>query len=188
MNNPKAPTHNEKTIAKRETYPSKLMSLTFETASQLYNIANLLLILALAVGVAATILIVWMGNVKETYLREDLAAAATYASEADARAAEARLETEQIKAELAWRTITPELEDNLLTALSPYQGVITIKHVSNDPEAVALAVEFANLFVKAKWHVSLLNVTFPNVYVTGLYLPDTTSPHTKILREAFQAA
>ena len=46
---------------------------SFETASWLFDRANIVLIGAAAFGVAATILLVWMGNVKEAYLRKDLA-------------------------------------------------------------------------------------------------------------------
>jgi hypothetical protein len=42
-------------------------------ASTLYNAANIGLIAGLVVGAISTIMLVWMGNVKETYLRTSLA-------------------------------------------------------------------------------------------------------------------
>jgi hypothetical protein len=43
-----------------------------ELASRLYNLANVGLIVGLVLGVASTVLLVWMGNVKESYLRKSL--------------------------------------------------------------------------------------------------------------------
>jgi len=44
-----------------------------ETAARLYNLANLGLIIGLVVAVVSTILVVWMGNVKEGHLARALA-------------------------------------------------------------------------------------------------------------------
>jgi hypothetical protein len=44
-----------------------------ETASLLYNLANIGLIVGLVIGVVSTIVVVWMGNVKEEYLDKALA-------------------------------------------------------------------------------------------------------------------
>jgi hypothetical protein len=44
-----------------------------ETASSLYDLANIGLIIGLVVGVVSTVLLVWMGNVKEGYLNRALA-------------------------------------------------------------------------------------------------------------------
>ena len=41
---------------------------SFETAARLQDAANIALIGALVIGVIATALVVWMGNVKEDYL------------------------------------------------------------------------------------------------------------------------
>jgi len=44
------------------------------SASKLYELANLGLIVGLIIGVLSTVLIVWMGNIKESYLKISLAA------------------------------------------------------------------------------------------------------------------
>jgi hypothetical protein len=46
-----------------------------ETASLVSEVANWALIAGLVVGVVATVLIVWMGNVNEAYLKTDLSCA-----------------------------------------------------------------------------------------------------------------
>lgn len=58
-----------------------------ETASWVYNLANWGLIGGLLVGAAATALIVWMGNVKEAYLKLDVSRANAVAETAKLDAA-----------------------------------------------------------------------------------------------------
>lgn len=70
-------------IVRKRMWPS------FETAVRLYDVANVSLIGALAIGVIATVIVVWMGNVKEEYLRRDLSDTNARAEEAKAASAEA---------------------------------------------------------------------------------------------------
>ena len=51
-------------------------------AGRLFDIANWGLIVGLVVGVISTVFLVWMGNVKETYLRRELGATGERAAEA----------------------------------------------------------------------------------------------------------
>jgi hypothetical protein len=66
-----------------------------EWASRLYDLANWFLIAALIVGAASTGLLVWMGNVKEEYLKRDLAATSERAAHAEQRASEATQKAEE---------------------------------------------------------------------------------------------
>ncbi|WP_203301056.1 hypothetical protein [Marinobacter sediminum] len=88
------------------------MWLSLEVASKLYHWANIGLIASLVGGAVSTVFVVWMGNIKEEYLNRDLGAAQERStllesqitesqkaiSEANARAAEAKLELERLKA------------------------------------------------------------------------------------------
>lgn len=51
------------------------------TAALIYDIANIVLIVGLVIGAVATVLIVWMGNVKEGYLKREVASAHERAAE-----------------------------------------------------------------------------------------------------------
>jgi hypothetical protein len=62
---------------------------SYETASSIYDKANIALVLGLVIGVLATALIVWMGNVKEEYLKLNVGAANAAAEKARADAANA---------------------------------------------------------------------------------------------------
>lgn len=62
-------------------------------ASRIYDIANMVLVASLAFGVISTGLIVWMGNVKEEYLKSRLAT-----GESDLAAAKLELGKQQVRA------------------------------------------------------------------------------------------
>jgi uncharacterized membrane-anchored protein YhcB (DUF1043 family) len=51
----------------------KRMWPSLKTAVLLYDLANIGLILGLILGVVSTVLVVWMGNVKEEHLNRELA-------------------------------------------------------------------------------------------------------------------
>jgi hypothetical protein len=85
-----------------------------ETATWLYDWANIFLIGPLVVGAVATVLIVWMGNVKEEYLRRDLSAT-------NARAVEAELALAKFRAP---RLPTSEELASLTEKLKPFKGIV----------------------------------------------------------------
>ncbi len=76
-----------------------------ETASWLYDLANIGLIIGLVVGVVSTVLLVWMGNIKEEYLNRtivkvnaDAAQSLAAAKQAEANLAGANSRAEEAKA------------------------------------------------------------------------------------------
>ncbi len=71
---------------------------SLEVASWLYDGANIGLIIGLILGVVSTVLIVWMGNTKEEYLKRDLANTHERAAKAELLAANTNLELEKFKA------------------------------------------------------------------------------------------
>src|SRR5512138_2000325 len=84
------------------------------TAARVYDLANVALIIAVVIGVVATLLVLWMGNVKEGYLRRDL-------GEANSRVEAARAETGKAhEAAAGWERDAAEaqLEQQRLRKLS----------------------------------------------------------------------
>lgn len=120
---------------------------SFETAVQLYDNANIFLIGALVVGVIATVLVVWMGNVKEEYLRRDLAEAHKEAAEARKEAANAEERIEKLHGEnlrleeqIAPRRLTSERQNAIAKSLEMFKGrKIRIESYSLDAEGEVLA-------------------------------------------------
>lgn len=70
-------------------------------ASKIYNAANVGLIVGLVVGVISTVLVVWMGKVKETYSKRELANTGLKASAADDHAATVEASNIQLRADLS---------------------------------------------------------------------------------------
>jgi len=115
------------------------------TATWLYDTANIALIVALVTGAVATALIVWMGNVKEEYLKKELAQTTERAANANERAAQlendaaqARLEQEQLKTKLAWRRVTSEQHDKIVAMLRGHPMTVALVY-SNEPESMLFA-------------------------------------------------
>ncbi len=172
---------------------------SFETAVRLYDVANIFLIVTLVVGVISTAIVVWMGNVKEGYLRRDLATtnaqveeAKAASSAANARAAElekeaalARLETERIKEAVAWRLIPSESASELVKVLSANPGSVNLRYMDGDPEALFLATQISEILNKSNWKIAPGAVKPDNAIVFGICLPDAFGADAKTLRVAF---
>ncbi len=70
-------------------------------ASRLYDLANWGLIVGLIIGVISTVVLVWMGNVKESYLKKGLAATNERAAHAEERAASVEAGNIQLRTDLS---------------------------------------------------------------------------------------
>jgi hypothetical protein len=102
-------------------------------ANHVADVANILFIGSLVVGVVSTVLIVWMSGVKEAYWEKDrteaverIASLAVQGdqlrkdtAEANARALEARLELEKFKAP---RTLSVEQQARISEKMKPFAG------------------------------------------------------------------
>jgi hypothetical protein len=135
---------------RREVWPS------FETAARLYDLANTAFIASLVIGVAATVLLVWMGNVKEGYLRRDVAGAGERAAEAEARASEANARALEAKVALerfkAPRLLTPDQQQEVARKISSFRNTPFDMSVTvGDPEALTLVLLIGNALQSAGW-------------------------------------
>lgn len=103
-------------------------------------------------------------------------------------ASQARLELLKLKAQLAWRTISPPEASALRTYLSATPSTINIEYVHGDTESQYFAHQIANVFVDAKWNVGLLGVVHDGYLVFGVVVPDTQTPDMAAVRKAFNVA
>jgi hypothetical protein len=108
----------------------------------------------------------------------------------EARAGEAQLETEKLKAQFAWRFL-PLAQISALTAeLRKSSGSsIVIEYIGNDPEALYFAKQFWAAFRLAKWKVSLSGGTYSDLWF-GLIVPQPegeTAATTVAVRNALTA-
>jgi hypothetical protein len=126
-------------------------------ASLTFNVANIALIVSLVTGVIATCVVVWMGNVKEEYLRRSLAdttheaaLAIERAAKATDDAAKAQLALEQYKAP---RTISDAHATQMQQAAEPFAGTHVEIFLTNEAtEVLNLSARITEILEKAHWH------------------------------------
>lgn len=148
---------------------------SLKSAIWLYDLANIGLIIGLVIGVISTVMVVWMGNVKEEYLNRELAVSRKLTaslekqstelkvavSDADARAAEAnekaekeRLARIRLEEDLAWRRLPKEQQQIIASRLANFSGqIVSLWFGAGDKEAETFAWELASALSSAKWKV-----------------------------------
>lgn len=180
---------------------------------------NWVLVAALLVGVAATYAVVVSGNVKEAHLKlelaargsdaantelrvsildaqrrlleKDIASANERAAKLDKEAADARLETERLRAALAWRALAPNKLPLLETSLSSHTATAQLEYVRGDPESQRFAAQIWTAFRRAGWKV-VLKAKLPLGAADGIWvLPNatpgsSTTAAVECVRAAFQ--
>ena len=86
-------------------------------------------------------------------------------------AANAALETERVKQQLAWRTITAEDANRMVYLLSRQPGDLLITYVQGDPEALYLLAQFSQIFEAAGWQVGNRGDTAGGGILFGVSVP-----------------
>jgi hypothetical protein len=108
-------------------------------ATRLYDAANIALIVVLIGGVIATSLVVWMGNVKEEYLKKHLA---------DTQLETARLQQANLELQknVRGREITDEQHGKIVAATKGMKVPELITYIARDPEARTYGFSLVFLF------------------------------------------
>jgi hypothetical protein len=132
MMTPTTPLTRTMAMAEAGSQRGKRMWPAPQTADFLFSLSNVALIVGLALTVVATIGSVWMANVRDGYLKRDLAEAdrriaeanaageeARSAAAANARAAEAALQLERFRAP---RTLTDEQRQHVAARVREFAG------------------------------------------------------------------
>jgi len=133
-----------------------------ELANHLYDWANIGLIISLVVGIVSTIGIVWTGNVKERYLRTQLA-------DTQKETAQALREAEKLRSESQPRRLTGAQRDKLRDLLKAYQ-LVPIGVVSKlmDTESMDFADDLASALGDAGWETGRIKTLASRKY--GVWL------------------
>lgn len=169
--------------------------MTPATAEALFPWMNAGLIFSLLLGAAFTVGIFATGAVKETALKHELSDAGQDAATANERAAglekeaaTARLETERLKSQLAWRAFSADQREILRTALAASPHPVTLAYVAGDPEALYLSRQFGDLLEAAGWPLRVEARTYFSTLVYGIYVVGPDGPATFELRNALTKA
>lgn len=110
------------------------------------------------------------------------------AAELEKEAANAKWEAEKLKALVAWRIISPEMQLKLKPVLAAKPGAVNIKYTDGDPEAMYTAMQFFKIFNEAHWNIGFGSISFGDGLVFGLMIPDGGGADIATLRAAFTAA
>lgn len=103
-------------------------------------------------------------------------------------AANARLETEKLKAVVAWRTLSETQATNLGNVLSAKPGAVNLRWTDGDPEALFFAIQISQILQRAGWKVAPGSFKPANRILFGIVLPPDAGADMQTLREAFTAA
>jgi len=123
-------------------------------------------------------------------LDKQAAAAKERTAALEKETAQAKLEQEKLKAQLAWRILPADVAQRLQQELAKAPGSVNIKHISNDTEALYLAIQIGNIFSQAKWKVAMTSVTIPGTVVFGVWVPNVADALESVeaARSAFSSA
>jgi len=137
-------------------------------ASRLSDWADRALIFSLVTAVISTVLLVWMGNVKESYLKKGLAATNERAAHAEERAGklekdaaelrktaeDERLARVELESKVAWRRLDSHTQSDAASHLIRFaKEPALIAYNTNDIEASTFASDIAAMLHVAKWDV-----------------------------------
>jgi len=175
---------------------------SLDTANKFYAWGWRGSIIGAIVTAIAVVFLMWGTHIRDKEGERQIAAANTAAGNANERAAnlevkaaglekeaaDAKLEQEKLKAQLAWRLISPAIASKLERVLSVDPGSVNLRYTDGDPEALYLAIQFSQIFAKAHWKVAPGAVKLSNAIVFGINLPDANSVDARTLRKAFSAA
>jgi hypothetical protein len=110
------------------------------------------------------------------------------AAELEKEAATARLETEKLKAVVAWRTISQSDTTALEKVLAANPGSVNLRWQDGDPEALFLAIQISQVLGKANWQVGGGSFKPANSILFGVVLPPDSGADADTLRQALTAA
>jgi uncharacterized transporter YbjL len=188
--NPKIPAIRTMTIPSTNTQEGGPMWPSEGTAASAYDWANIGLIAGLVVSIVSTILVIWMGNVKETYLRKQLANTNNRTAQLEKENSLLRLEILEIQRRMADRFITPSEHESLVADLSPYRGHhITVTRLKeSEPRdyggSIMSVLQEANWSVQADYILAYGVAATPRGVICRIgHHPDAA---IQVLKAAFQ--
>jgi hypothetical protein len=98
------------------------------------------------------------------------------------------LETEKLKAVVAWRTISTAQNTELEKVLSAKPGSVNLRWTDGDPEALFLAIQLSQILGKAHWQVAPGSLKPANRIMFGVIVPPVAGDDATTLREGLAAA
>lgn len=162
-----------------------MLNLSAAAANTIYAISGVLLVLGAVLTVIGTIGAIWSGGIREKYSDERIAANEAQTARANAEAAEALLEAERMKAQIAWRRLSPQQHKVLVAMLrGKLKEGVWLETVGSDSEAMELHADLQRAFDEAGVKVS---VFLGWERAVGVGITNGPEASKQVLREAFGA-
>lgn len=120
---------------KHRWYLRSMFNITSTAADAIFTYANILLVVGAVLAVVGTVGVFWSTGIRERFADERIAANEAETARAKADAAQARLEQERLKAQMAWRRVSPAQAQQIAVALKGKSLEFWLTFVGNDPEA-----------------------------------------------------
>jgi hypothetical protein len=87
------------------------------------------------------------------------------------RTAEAELETQRLKAQFAWRGLSPDTMSVITHWIRSRPGSVTISYMANDPESQNIVSLYGFVFRLARWRVALQGISYAGPIICGIRVP-----------------
>jgi predicted signal transduction protein with EAL and GGDEF domain len=142
-----------------------------------------------AVITAAGVLFLWWGtHIRDRDFEANMADTRLRAATLEKEAADAKLETEKLKGQLAWRTIDANKSNELVAQLSKNPSSVFIEYVWGDSETMYLLLQIERIFTAAGWKVAVRGNQYGGV-VFGIIIPDDPNNSQSVanVRTAFSS-
>jgi hypothetical protein len=178
-----------------------MLDLSLPAADALFGWSNATLILGAALVLGGTVGAIWASKVRDHFAdlrishneaetataQANAATANEGAARANEEAAKAKLETETIKARLAWRTLTPDQIQNLKEHLDGQPSSVTLAYTANDPESLFLAIQMSQAFEARGWTIRPQSRSYGSRIIFEISIPGPENSATMRVRSAFSA-
>jgi hypothetical protein len=172
-----------------------MFDIPLETANAIHGAANVILVVGAVLVATGTIAAIWSGGIRDRFADErisqneaDTARATAAAAKATERAAlleaeaeKARLETEHLKQQFAWRRLNEKQFKTLVEELSGLDFNIHLSAIATDPEAMLFATDIRRALSAAGYDVHIeSSVIFATGPVVGIEIAGPRNDVIKI--------
>jgi hypothetical protein len=159
-------------------------NISLTAANTIYAISGVILVIGAVLTVVGTIGAIWSGEIREKYSDERTAANEAQTARANADAAQAGLEAERIKLQVAWRRLSPQQHQILVTHLrGKLKEGVWLETVGADPEAMELHADLHRAFEEAGVKVQ---VFYGWERAVGVGITNGPEASKQVLRDAFR--
>lgn len=162
-----------------------MSGISSSAADSIFTWSNIILIAGAALTVVGGIGVTWSGGIRDKFASERISSNEAIAAQANAEAAHARLEQERLKAEMAWRRVSPDQSARLAAALHGHDISLWLTFVGDDPEATVFREDLNGALTAAGVRTSFFS---GYARAVGLTLKGGSPEQRQLILGAFQAA